>query len=597
MPLRNKDNQDTQGAREPGLSSSEHSHLSLVVLAAILIVGVLHFVGRYAFLVGLSGPVASELLTASAFLILSCVMLETVWRVYTLPLIKGAFAAGVVIILLVEAMRVVEAAFFANRSSFAAAALLDAAREGMFALGIALFMASFYACLLEANRARNALEAEKRELLREVQERKQAEEALRESTASLQGIYDAMADGLAVADLETKAFLRVNRSFCDMLGYSEAELMTMGVLDIHPPETLQETLVHFDALAHRQQRVAQDVPCLRRDGSVFFADIAAYPHAFRGRPCCIGLFRDVTETRAVKEELRQLNTELEARVRERTSELSLVNARLVAEIAERAHAERVVDDQQLKMINAARMSALGLMAGGIAHEINNPLAILSAGAQQLETVLRNPTPDMDRVYKVCATLMRNVERIHRIVRALRSLSREGSGDPFAATSIREILMDSLELCQERFKRHGIGLLLPEIAGDTLVECRASQLSQVILNLLNNACDAVETGIEKWIRVEVESDNNTVAITITNSGPPISRELEENIFLPFFSTKEQGKGIGLGLSISKRIIEDHLGTLEVDHGCANTRFVVSVPLIHPSETSGARRVDAVLESSL
>jgi C4-dicarboxylate-specific signal transduction histidine kinase len=137
------------------------------------------------------------------------------------------------------------------------------------------------------------------------------------------------------------------------------------------------------------------------------------------------------------------------------------------------------------------------------------------------------------------------------------------------------------MCFERFKHGEITLeKSPQIRSKIL--CRESQISQVFLNLLNNAFDAVE-GIdvnEKWVRLQVEEDNITngkIVIRIIDCGNGIHDEVAKQIMEPFFTTKEMGKGTGLGLSISVGIIEDHNGKLYLDHKHPNTCFVIELPI--------------------
>ncbi|MBE3068963.1 MAG: PAS domain S-box protein, partial [Planctomycetes bacterium] len=135
--------------------------------------------------------------------------------------------------------------------------------------------------------------------------RREAEEALRESRAEFQAIYDRMGDGILVADAETRRFVRANPAICRMLGYTRDELLALSVDGIHPAEYLPHVLEQFAAVASGRLPVAADVPCLRKDGAVFYADVAAIPAPFEGQAWAIGIFRDVTERRATDEALRR----------------------------------------------------------------------------------------------------------------------------------------------------------------------------------------------------------------------------------------------------------------------------------------------------
>jgi PAS domain S-box-containing protein len=150
------------------------------------------------------------------------------------------------------------------------------------------------------------------DVVTDITERKQAEQALEHAHGQLQAIYEGMADGLLIADVETKEFMRANTSICRMLGYSEEELLSKSVRDIHPPADLAGILESFQALADGCVRVGANIPVLRKDGSTFFADIVTNTLDYNGRLCLTGFFRDITEKKRAEEALRQSHDELRA---------------------------------------------------------------------------------------------------------------------------------------------------------------------------------------------------------------------------------------------------------------------------------------------
>lgn len=142
--------------------------------------------------------------------------------------------------------------------------------------------------------------------------------------------------------------------------------------------------------------------------------------------------------------------------------------------------------------------------------------------------------------------------------------------------MKKIVDGTLSFCAQRFNYHGVKLAIDEIPAGLQVECRETEISQVLLNLLSNAYDVVEKLEEKWVRLSVKDLGDRVSILVTDSGKGIPPEIRAKIFQPFFTTKEIGKGTGLGLGISTRIIENHGGTLSVNAECENTQFVISIP---------------------
>lgn len=233
-------------------------------------------------------------------------------------------------------------------------------------------------------------------------------------------------------------------------------------------------------------------------------------------------------------------------------------------------------EMEIQITNNSRLAALGVMAGGIAHEINNPLAIVQGNLSNLmESLDDGHLPDIPNLKKAFQKMEVTLDRITKIIRGLRSFSRDAEKDPMILTSIRQILDETLAISTERIKRENVDLKL-NIGYDFQISCRMVQISQVILNLLNNSLDAVGSLQEKWIKIQTESCANHYNIRITDSGKGIPISIQARVMDPFFTTKDVGKGTGLGLSISKGIIEAHHGRLYIDATSKNTSFVIEFP---------------------
>jgi PAS domain S-box-containing protein len=231
---------------------------------------------------------------------------------------------------------------------------------------------------------------------------------------------------------------------------------------------------------------------------------------------------------------------------------------------------------QLQMIQSNKMASLGEMASGIAHEINNPLAIIKMTTLQMQkNILPDNTVLKNSIIKIDST----VDRISKIIQGLRIFSRDGRNDPFQIVLFDKMIDDVLSFCHERLKHHSIKLIKEELNPNLTFEGRQIEISQVLLNLLNNAIDAIDEleFTDKWIKITAKKDDDYLDIKISDCGPGIPLEIQSKIFQPFFTTKEIGKGTGLGLSLSLTIIKNHSGEINLDTTSPFTCFVLRLPI--------------------
>jgi len=254
-----------------------------------------------------------------------------------------------------------------------------------------------------------------------------------------------------------------------------------------------------------------------------------------------------------------------------------------------AEIEAELELSRARAVSSDRLSALGMMAGGIAHEINNPLAIIYASANNLLEMAESGTVPLNELQNASTRIKRTAERISRIVTSLRLIAREGSADPFQPASVGEIVEHALELCKERFRANSVRLETSLVDATLHVSCREVQIAQVLLNLLQNAFDAVaDLDADRWVRLEVTNSGPSVTFAVIDSGPGVPPELRARIMEPFFTTKPVGKGTGLGLSLSKVIVEDHGGELKLSETANHTCFSFSLPLLKEPEHATEKR---------
>jgi PAS domain S-box-containing protein len=235
-------------------------------------------------------------------------------------------------------------------------------------------------------------------------------------------------------------------------------------------------------------------------------------------------------------------------------------------------------EMEVQIEASARLSALGMMAGGVAHEINNPLAIIhSAAVDLLRRVRAHGSVPSDITQRNGERIVETSKRIAKIIKSMRHLAREGSQDMLRPTPASTIVEETLEVCRERFRYHGVKLLLSDIDPALSVSCREVQIEQVLLKLLENAFDSVtEQAGEKWVRLAALVRDDAVEFSVTDSGAGIPPQLKTKIMEPFFTTKDVGKGTGLGLSISRSIVKDHGGVLDLREENGHPCFFFCLP---------------------
>lgn len=239
----------------------------------------------------------------------------------------------------------------------------------------------------------------------------------------------------------------------------------------------------------------------------------------------------------------------------------------------------ILQDQTEQLIQSSKLAALGEMAGGMAHEINNPLSIITLLVKRTHSLLNKESLDTEEMKSILSEIDETILRISKIIRGLRNVSRGAEGDDYCEVSVKEIFDDVLNICSEKFLQSHIDLKLidNDLVMNQKIFSQRVQISQVMINLLGNAYDAVISHeVPRWVRMNLSLLPNGIEVAISNSGPLIQDAVKKKLFQPFFTTKEIGKGTGLGLSISKKIIEAHGGEIFLKDSADATTFIVRIP---------------------
>ena len=245
----------------------------------------------------------------------------------------------------------------------------------------------------------------------------------------------------------------------------------------------------------------------------------------------------------------------------------------------------VVRNQEIQMIGASKMSELGRMAGSIAHEINTPLATISLITDHLETLILNKNYEKEVFLKSLKQVKSTVFRIAKIITGLRTFSRDGNQDPFASCHADQIILETLTLCREKLRKSHIKIKT-STSSEMILKCKSVQITQVLINLLNNAVDAIAHLPNKWIQIDAQVKDQFIEFSVTDCVGGISVENQEKLFQPFFITKEVGEGTGLGLSVSLGIARAHRGVLRYDSTNQNTKFILTLP-VDPEQATAKR----------
>jgi two-component system sensor kinase FixL len=255
---------------------------------------------------------------------------------------------------------------------------------------------------------------------------------------------------------------------------------------------------------------------------------------------------------------------------------------IIRDLTEQRRAEIERHALEIRLAHVARLSLLGEMAAGIAHEINQPLTAITNYSQAARNLLERGETDKETLRTACAGIADQVERAGEVIRNLRKFVRMREIEK-ERLSLEQIIDGVMVLIQADASHAGIQVETHLVDGLPAILGNAVQLQQVLLNLTRNAVDAMRGTVGRPRQMEIRTARagpGLLEIRVSDRGPGISSRLEEAIFNPFFTTKKEG--LGVGLAISRSIVEAHGGTLGFENRTGGgTCFVVTLP-IHASD---------------
>jgi PAS domain S-box-containing protein len=381
---------------------------------------------------------------------------------------------------------------------------------------------------------------------RDITQHMRAELALRQSEEQFRAMFEVASIGMAQADVHTGQWLRVNAKLCAITGYTVEELLRLRVSEITRPEDREQDwqafarVVRGDAPDYRMEK-----RYVRKDGTLVWVNVnMTVIRDADGQPLrTMATIEDITDRKRLEQE----RIELEAQLR-----------------------------QQQKL------EAIGTLASGVAHEINNPIS----GIMNYAQLIADTVEPASQTAEYAKEIVHETERVATIVRNLLQFARQEKQTHSLARPA-DLVEQTLSLFRAVLRHDQITLTVDVPENLPSLKCRSQQLQQVLMNLLTNARDALNAKYpghhkDKTIQVSIrpfdQAGRPWLRLTVADQGTGIPPEIQARIFDPFFTTKPRDQGTGLGLSISHGIVKDHQGVLhfETEIG-VGTRFHMDLPL--------------------
>lgn len=247
--------------------------------------------------------------------------------------------------------------------------------------------------------------------------------------------------------------------------------------------------------------------------------------------------------------------------------------------------EKTITEQQEKLFHSAKFHSLGEMAASLAHEINNPLFVIQGKVHSIRNLLRKDQLDREKCDEVVTSVEETVIRLSRIVRGISSFARSDVRAELVEIRVNDLVKDVIFLSQERMVDYAISCEIVS-EDDYVLNCYPAYITQILINLLNNAIDSLHSKQRRKIQVKVFKTTESFHIEVHDNGSGVPVDLDEQIFEAFYTTKAYGKGTGLGLSISRSLAKEHEGKLVLvpsvfEEGAG---FSLQIPLSYLSKPS-------------
>jgi PAS domain S-box-containing protein len=351
-----------------------------------------------------------------------------------------------------------------------------------------------------------------------------AYEALCRSEAQYRALFENNPQPMWVYDERTLRFLAVNEAAIERYGYSREEFLSMTIKSIRSPaevDALLKTTSH-DAPGPSHAGVWKH---RKKDRTVIDVEVSSYGLTFEGKRAQLVLAVDVTEKLRAEQALHEKIEELAAMTQQ--------------------------------MWQASKLATVGELAASVAHELNNPLATVSL---RVESLMQQLAHDAEK-HRSLEIIISEVERMANLVTNLLQFTRRNYRQ-VSTIDVADEILKSIDLISYYLRNRRIEVVTEFAAALPLIHADRQQLRQVYLNLMTNASDAMPEGGRLTVRADADVPSETVVVEFTDNGEGIAENDLKKIWQPFYTSKPEGKGTGLGLPICHRIIEDHGGEISL-----------------------------------
>ena len=246
------------------------------------------------------------------------------------------------------------------------------------------------------------------------------------------------------------------------------------------------------------------------------------------------------------------------------------------DVTKRIEVEQTLDEKRSIANATTHLRSLTEMSNGIAHEVNNPLAIISGYTEQLGMITADDWLDVKKIRDIIPRIVNACQRIQRIIQTLKTFSTNPDNAPFKEIPVAEIVEGTNLLIHGQFTKKNRTLKVMDPPKDLFFECKPALVQQALFIVIKSALEDVENLEDGWASLEVNDLGRFIEFVITDSRPPPPKQTGSKIMLPFFSTRTVRMGRALGLSTVQSMVEVHRGTFSIDTKGNCTRFVMRIP---------------------